>query len=176
LSRPAVFLDRDGTINVRPPEHDYIRNSQDFEWLPGALEGLIKLADAGLPLIVVSNQRGISRGLVSHATLRKIESRIQDALGAHGHQVTAFRYCPHGLEEQCDCRKPRPGMLRAAAQELELDLSRSWMVGDSDADVEAGLAAGCRTIRLGTDAASVQPTAPSLLQAAEIILEQEASD
>jgi D-glycero-D-manno-heptose 1,7-bisphosphate phosphatase len=175
LSRPAVFLDRDGTINVRPREHDYIRDSQDFEWLPGALEGLLKLAAAGLPLVVVSNQRGVSRGLVTLSTLREIECRIQEALGARGHQVTSFRYCPHGIDEGCDCRKPRPGLLRAAARDLRLDLSRSWMVGDSDADVEAGLAAGCHTIRIGTEAGSQERTAESLLQAAEIILEQEGS-
>jgi D-glycero-D-manno-heptose 1,7-bisphosphate phosphatase len=175
LSRPAVFLDRDGTINVRPPEHDYIRDSQDFEWLPGALDGLVKLADAGLPLVVVSNQRGVSLGLVTPSTLDEIECRIQEALEAHGHQVTAFRYCTHGIEDGCDCRKPRPGLLCAAARELRLDLGRSWMVGDTDADVEAGLAAGCRTIRLGTEAGAQERTAESLLQAAEIIVEQEGS-
>jgi D-glycero-D-manno-heptose 1,7-bisphosphate phosphatase len=175
LGRPAVFLDRDGTINVRPAEHDYIRDSRDFEWLPGALEGLLKLADAGLPLVVVSNQRGISLGLVTPSTLHEIESRIQEALGAHGHQVTAFRYCTHGIDDGCDCRKPRPGLLFAAAHEFGLDLGRSWMVGDIDADVEAGLAAGCRTIRLHTEAAEPERTAESLLQAAEIILGQEAS-
>ena len=176
MSRPAVFLDRDGTINVRPPEHDYVRDSRDFEWLPGALAGLRKLADAGLPLVVVSNQRGISLGLVTPSTLLEIERRIQEALGGDGHQVTAFRYCPHGLDDGCDCRKPRPGLLHAAAQELGLDLGRSWMVGDSEADIEAGLAAGCRTIRLSTEPGGNQRTAASLLEAADIILEREGSD
>ena len=176
MRRPAVFLDRDGTINVRPPEHDYIRESRDFEWLTGALEGMAKLAGAGLPLVVVSNQRGISRGLVSETTLREIESQIQTALGAYGHQISAFRYCPHGLDEQCECRKPRPGLLRAAADELQLDLRRSWMIGDSDTDVQAGQAAGCRTILVTRETDSHERTARSLLEAADIVLAQRASD
>jgi D-glycero-D-manno-heptose 1,7-bisphosphate phosphatase len=172
--RPGVFLDRDGTINVRPREHDYIRNSRDFEWLPGALEGMLKLTRAGLPLVVVSNQRGISRGLVSYATLHEIEARIQEALAPHGEKVVAFRYCPHGLDEGCDCRKPRPGLLRSAADDLQLDLQRSWMIGDSDADVEAGEAAGCQTIRLGADPHIHERTAASLLEAAEIVIAAQA--
>ncbi len=166
-----MFLDRDGTINVRPAAHDYIRDSEEFKWLPGALQGMLMLAKAGLPLVIVSNQRGISLGVVTHTTLHEIECRIQAALGAHGHEVAAFRYCPHGLDEACDCRKPLPGLLCAAARDLRLDLSQSWMIGDADTDVDAGLAAGCRTIRLTTEAHPPQQTATSLLEAAEIILE-----
>lgn len=172
--RPAVFLDRDGTINVRPPEHDYIRDSRDFEWLPGALEGMLKLARAGLPLVVVSNQRGISRGLIAPSTLHEIEARIQGSLADHGERVVAFRYCPHGLDDGCDCRKPRPGLLCSAASELGLDLHRSWMIGDSEADVEAGAAAGCRTIRLAAETDRDERTAASLLEAAEIVIAEQA--
>jgi D-glycero-D-manno-heptose 1,7-bisphosphate phosphatase len=137
---------------------------------------MVKLAGAGLPLVVVSNQRGISRGLVSDETLREIEFEIQTALGAYGHRVSAFRYCPHGLDEQCDCRKPRPGLLRDAAEDLRLDLSRSWMIGDSDADVQAGQTAGCRTILLTGESGSHELTARSLLEAADIVLVQRPSD
>lgn len=161
---------------MRPPAHDYVRDIRDFEWLPGALAGMVKLAEAGLPLVVVSNQRGVSRGLVSYATLHEIESEIQNALGAHGHQVSAFRYCPHGLDEKCECRKPSPGMLRVAADELRLDLSRSWMIGDSDTDMQAGQAAGCRTILLAEEWRSHERTAASLIEAAEIIVAHRAND
>ncbi|MBV8990911.1 MAG: HAD family hydrolase [Solirubrobacterales bacterium] len=170
-ARQAVFLDRDGTINVRAPDHDYIRDVADFRWLPGALEGMVTLARAGLPLFVVSNQRGVSRGLVTDATLTAIEACIRASLQTHGCSVEAFRYCCHDLDAQCDCRKPRPGLLLAVAREYQLDLASCWMIGDSVEDVEAGLAAGCRTIRLTAAPDTSGRTAPSLLEAATIVLE-----
>lgn len=170
MAHEAVFLDRDGTINVRASQHEYIRNPRDFRWLPGALDGMVRLARAGLPLIVVSNQRGVSRGLVTRDTLIAIEARIQCALGAHGCQVEAFRYCLHGLDEHCTCRKPRPGLLRAAARDMKLDLSCSWMIGDSEEDVEAGHAAGCRTIRLTAERTLADRQTASLLEAATVVL------
>lgn len=172
LRRPAAFLDRDGTINVRAPEHDYIREPRDFRWIPGALEGMVVLARAGLPLVVVSNQRGVSRGLVSPSALEAIERIVQDGLAAHQCSVEAFRYCTHRLEEECRCRKPRPGMLLDAAQELGIDLPRSWMIGDTPEDVEAGRAAGCRTIRLTPTPVASEPTATSLLDAARIVVRE----
>jgi D-glycero-D-manno-heptose 1,7-bisphosphate phosphatase len=168
-ARPAVFLDRDGTINARAPEHDYIRAVSDFRWLPAALEGMVRLGHLGLPVIVVSNQRGVSRGLVSWATVRAIEDRIQEDLGVHGCRVEAFRYCVHDLHENCQCRKPRPGLLVSAARAMRLDLPNSWMIGDTEADVEAGRAAGCQTILLTTDTLVPQLTARSLTDAANIV-------
>ena len=101
-------------------------------------------------LAVVSNQRGVARGLVSHETLTAIEAEIQAALAPHGVQIAAFRYCPHELDGGCDCRKPKPGMILALAGELQIDLARSWMIGDSVSDVEAGRAAGTRTALIAT--------------------------
>ena len=126
---------------------------------------MVTLARGGLPLIVVSNQRGVSLGLVSPQTLRAIEERIQARLRAQGCEVSAFRYCPHGLQDGCSCRKPRPGMLLAAARELDIDLSRSWMVGDSPADIEAGRAAGTRTIRIAAAGGPPGWTVPDLTEA-----------
>ncbi len=136
---------------------------------------MLGLARAGLPLIVVSNQRGVTRGLVTRTTLAAIEARIQDALRADGHRVEAFRYCVHDLEEHCDCRKPKPGLLRSAAREMALDLSRSWMIGDSTDDVAAGHAAGCRTILLHPAHDASERTAPSLLEAAAVVLADRAT-
>lgn len=169
--RPAVFLDRDGTLNVNPPPHQYVTAVEDFRWLPGALDGLVYLARAGFVLAVVSNQRGVARGLVSPELLRGIERIIQHDLGVHGCAIEAFRYCPHDLSAACDCRKPRPGMLTGLAHELSLDLSKSWMVGDAPSDIQAGRAAGCRTVqiagaRIGTGADLV---AGSLIEAARLI-------
>lgn len=148
MSRAAAFLDRDGTLNARPPDHHYVCSASDFAWLPASAEGAARLAHAGFELVVVSNQRGVARGVVTDETLRAIEVRIQSELERHGCRVAAFRYCPHELDDGCECRKPQPGMLLALARELGLDLRRSWMIGDAESDVLAGRAAGCHTARI----------------------------
>jgi D-glycero-D-manno-heptose 1,7-bisphosphate phosphatase len=169
VSRPAVFLDRDGTLNVRPAEHEYVTAAQDFTWLPGAREGVARLAQAGYVLTVVSNQRGVGRGLVSRDVLEDIERRIQGDLAAEGCAIEAFRYCFHGDGDDCDCRKPRPGMILDLAGALELDLAASWVIGDAASDAAAGRAAGCRTAIVGGADATADLVAPSLLDAADVI-------
>jgi D-glycero-D-manno-heptose 1,7-bisphosphate phosphatase len=157
MSRRAVFLDRDGTINVRPPAHSYVTGLDQFFWLPGARAAIARLTDDGYLIAVVSNQRGLARGLVSRSTLNELEDRIQRDLAPYGCAVTAFRYCPHDLDAGCDCRKPRPGLIVALAEELGLDLSRSWVIGDTETDVLAGQAAGCRTVLVGAAPGGVTP-------------------
>ena len=173
MRRPAAFLDRDGTLNRRPARHDYLRSADAFVWLPGAREGAARLAKAGYALFVVSNQRGVARGLLTEAVLSAIEERIQAGLAAEGCRVEAFRYCVHDLSAACSCRKPRPGLLVDLAGEKELDLARSWMIGDSDTDVLAGQAAGCRTALVTSSPVHSQPdvVAASLLEASEVIAE-----
>jgi len=149
VRRRAVFLDRDGTLNVRPPEHEYLTTAADFVWLPEAREAVGKLAQAGFVLTVVSNQRGVGRGLVSPEAIREIERLIQRDLAAEGCSIESFRYCFHADEDGCNCRKPRPGMILDLADELNLDLAESWVIGDAPSDVVAGRAAGCRTALLG---------------------------
>ncbi|MDP8908453.1 MAG: HAD-IIIA family hydrolase [Chloroflexota bacterium] len=172
MSRPAAFLDRDGTLNVRPAEHDYMRSADQFRWLPGAICGAARLASAGYALVVVSNQRGLARGLITYEVLWQIEARIQDALERHGCRAETFRYCPHDLDARCACRKPRPGLLLSAAADLDLDLAASWMIGDTESDIGAGRAAGCRTALVGTGtvATLADLEAPSLDTASELIL------
>lgn len=172
MSRGAVFLDRDGTLNVRPAEHAYLTSSADFAWLPGAQAGTVRLAKAGYVLAVVSNQRGIARGLVDPDVLSEVERLMQRDLARQGCAITAFRYCPHDEDAGCDCRKPRPGMLVALARDLDLDLGRSWMIGDSASDVLAGEAAGCRTALVGTSPQECEPdlVAPSLDAVSSLIL------
>lgn len=145
MSVRVAFLDRDGTLNVRPPEHRYVESPEQFAWLPTADDGAVALARAGFVLAVVSNQRGIARGQVSWETLASIEAEIQARLGARGARIEAFRYCPHDLDAHCDCRKPAPGMILELADALDADLAGSWMIGDAESDVAAGRAAGCRT-------------------------------
>jgi D-glycero-D-manno-heptose 1,7-bisphosphate phosphatase len=165
MTRRAAFLDRDGTLNARPRAHHYVERSEDFDWLPGAAKGACLLAQAGFALVIVSNQRGVARGLVSRETLEEIEELIQAGLGEHGCAIESFHYCPHDHDARCDCRKPKPGMLLDAARELELNLERSWMIGDSETDVQAGHAAGCRTALLATGDTSTTAdlVAPTLL-------------
>ena len=164
LSRPAAFLDRDGTINVSPGDHEYITSGSDFEWLPGAREGMVRLARGGFVLAIVSNQRGVGLGLVPRTVLREIEELIQTELARCECQVEGFRYCFHDVGESCACRKPRPGLLLDLSRQLNVDLSRSWMIGDMDSDVLAGSSAGCRTALIGSQPRRARPdlVAPSL--------------
>lgn len=173
LTRPAAFLDRDGTLNVRPAEHEYLASEGDFVWLSGAREAMARLHDSGYILAVVSNQRGVARDLVSMSAVREIERRIQRDLAGFGCSVEAFRYCFHDLGDACECRKPRPGMLLDLARDLDLDLSQSWMIGDMESDIAAGRAAGCHTALVGSSSAvrGADIVAPSLDQASRKITE-----
>lgn len=154
----AVFLDRDGVINRKPPEGDYVTRWEDFHILPGVAEGIALLNRASFSVIVVTNQRCIAKGLISAAELEKMHERMTEILGKAGAIVDGTFYCPHEIEPACDCRKPAPGMLLNAARLHGIELSASWMIGDSDVDVEAGRNAGCKTVRL-TPAAEALPGA-----------------
>lgn len=169
--RSAIFLDRDGTLNVKPPDHEYVRSAEGFVWLPGAREAVARLARGGFLLTVVSNQRGVARGLVSLETLARIEERIQSDLRPHGCAIASFRYCVHGADA-CDCRKPKPGMILELAAVLNLDLGSSWIVGDADSDARAGEAAGCATAVVGDASAQIRADvqARTLLEASDLIL------
>lgn len=152
--RPAVFLDRDGTINR---EVDYLADPALFELLPGVPAALRALAAAGYALIVVTNQSGVARGLLDQATLDAIHARMVRELAAEGVEFAAVESCPHHPEfpareslPPCSCRKPLPGMLLRAAEALGIDLARSWMVGDSLRDLQAGHAAGTRSVLVHT--------------------------
>lgn len=149
---PAVFLDKDGTLVEDIP---YNVDPERIRLAPGAAEGTALLVEAGFTLVVVSNQSGVARGLFVEEALPGVERRLRELLAAEGANLGGFYYCPHhprGSVERysklCECRKPQPGMLAAAAAELGLDLSRSWLIGDILDDVEAGNRAGCRTVLL----------------------------
>ena len=147
--RPAIFLDRDGTINV---EVDYLHRLADFELIPGVTEAIKRFNIAGYAVVVVTNQSGIARGLYDLAAMQAVHDHLQALLAPRGAHVDAFFFCPHhpDFTGPCTCRKPAPGMLLVAAQELGLDLQRSWMIGDTAGDIDAGRAAGCRTILVRT--------------------------
>ena len=143
----AVFLDRDGVINV---DHGYVSTWERFEFLPGVPDALRALQDAGYLLIVVSNQSGIGRGYYCEADVESLNQAIAQHLGSTvGVTLSEFYHCPHHPTEaegefrrQCDCRKPAPGMIRQAVLDHGIDLKTSLLVGDKDSDIEAGRAAG----------------------------------
>lgn len=144
----AVFIDRDGVINQKPREGDYITSWSDFHILPGVAEAIALLKKAGYAVIVVTNQRCVAKGLIAIAELEEIHARMRESLARLGATLDGIYYCPHDYQPQCKCRKPAPGMLLEAAQALGLDLGSSWMVGDSDIDIQAGKNAGCKTARV----------------------------
>jgi len=144
----AVFLDRDGTI-MR--DVHYCCDVRNVEILPGVAPGIKLLNDSGFRVVVATNQSGIGRGLLDEEVLRRIHQRMLLRLLREGAMVDAIYHCPHGPDDGCECRKPRAGLLRRAAQELGLDLERSFMVGDSLRDIEAGREAGCRTAIVSSD-------------------------
>lgn len=147
-STKAVFLDRDGVINTRIPG-DYVKRAEEFRFLPDIFEVLPEIHQAGYLAVVITNQRGIGRGLMSRDDLETIHRAMQEELaGRTGHSFDAIYFCPHDHAEHCDCRKPLPGMLVRAAAEQGIALEDSWMIGDSESDIEAGIAAGCRTARV----------------------------
>ena len=141
-------MDRDGVINRKAPEGQYVTRWEDFHVLPGVIEGIAQLNRAGFSVIVVTNQRCVAKGLLTEAELEKLHQRMSDHLAQVGATIDAIYYCPHELEPPCRCRKPAPGMLLDAARVHGLDLTASWMIGDSDVDIQAGKSAGCRTALL----------------------------
>lgn len=153
-ARRAIFLDRDGTINV---EKDYLHRVEDFEFIPGAPEAIRRLKAAGYLVIVVTNQSGVARGYYDEPAVAALHGHIQALLESYGTGIDAFYLCPHHPTEgvgayriDCDCRKGAPGMLQQAAREHGIDLAESFMIGDKLADIEAGNAAGCRAILVRT--------------------------
>ena len=144
----AVFLDRDGTLNV---DYDFVHSREGWEWLPHVIPGLARLKAAGYALVVVSNQSGIARGMFDAATVDALHGWVNTQLVPQGAAIDAFYYCPHlpSITGPCACRKPAPGLLLRAAREMDIDLPHSWMVGDRARDAQAGLAAGCRAMVVG---------------------------
>ncbi|HEV3474444.1 MAG TPA: HAD family hydrolase [Actinomycetota bacterium] len=177
--RAAVFLDRDGTLIE---ERGHLGDPNDVVVLPGVPDALRTLAGGGFALVVATNQAGVARGLFTEADVDAVNRRIAEVLGEQGIRLDGWYFCPHhpDLTGPCQCRKPGPGMLLAATQDLNLDLQRSWMVGDHPTDVQAGQAAGARPIMVRTghgmlpgakhDPGPGVPVVDDLVAAAEIIL------
>lgn len=168
----TVFLDRDGTLNVKAPEGAYVARPQDLVLLPGAAAAVARLNRAGVRTVLVTNQRWLSRPDADPAAYTATHARLVELLAGEGAHLDAAYHCPHE-RGACDCRKPLPGLLHRAARDLGLDLASAVMIGDADSDVTAGRAAGVRTVLLrpgasaDTDADSV---AADLTGAVDVLL------
>lgn len=188
----AVFVDRDGVINelrvdtVSGKPESPLR-AEDVVLIPGAAVALRRLTAAGITLVGVSNQPAAAKGRVSIAELSAVQARVIELLDANGVSFADFRLCLHhpdgsveGLAGACDCRKPAPGMILDAARDLQIDVARSWMIGDTDDDVLAGRAAGCRTVLIEhrpsshkrTGGAPPDAVAADLRAAVDVVLER----
>ena len=140
----TIFLDRDGVINEN--RSDYVKSWQEFRFLAGSRDAIARLTQAGHRIIVCTNQAAVARGYVTMETVDDIHRRMIAAIEEAGGAIEHVYYCPHGKDEQCGCRKPRPGMLLRARDELGVDLNDAVFIGDSITDVRAGLAAGARSV------------------------------
>jgi D-glycero-D-manno-heptose 1,7-bisphosphate phosphatase len=192
MSRPAVFMDRDGTVCE---EVGYVNHVSRSRLLPRSAEAVRLVNEAGFFAVLVTNQSGVARGLFDEALVRAVHEQLAQSLASAGARLDAFYFCPHHPREghppyrvECECRKPLPGMLTRAAREHDLDLGASWMVGDSLVDLEAGAAAGASTVHVltgyGRGLVELQPqrfkvqathTAPDLLDAVRFILDHNRS-
>jgi len=153
--RKAVFLDRDGVINKE--RKDYVKSVSELEIFSGIVEPIKHLKNNGFLIIVITNQSAINRNLTTHEKIFEVHNEIQSFFMKNAISIDDFYYCPHRPDENCDCRKPKPGLLLEAAKKWKIDLKSSWMIGDSDTDMEAASAAGCKslTIRSSIELGSV---------------------
>jgi D-glycero-D-manno-heptose 1,7-bisphosphate phosphatase len=164
----TVFIDRDGVLNEKMPEGQYVTRRSDFRLLPGVVEGIGLLNRAGLRVVVVSNQRGIALGLYTAEDLLAVHAEFQRLLEAGGARVDGFYFCPHD-KEQCNCRKPLPGLFEQAVADFpEIAAAASAMIGDSNSDIEFGRRLGMITVFIDGDPGRQKPGAEEARELADM--------
>ena len=184
-SKKIIFIDRDGVIN-EDPIGDYVKRWEDFKFIPGTLEALKKLTDSGFGIVIISNQAGIGDGAYSEEALKDITGKMLAELKSEGIQICGIYYCLHGKEANCECRKPKTGLFKQAARDIDFLPSQTYFIGDKASDVQAGKNYGLRTLFVLTghgkkDQSQLkkneQPerTLPSLKEAIDYILSQESN-
>lgn len=178
MGKRFVLLDRDGTIIY---DKHYLSDPDGVELLPGAAEGLKKMQDMGFGLAMLSNQSGVGRGYFDETSVKSCNTRLAELLAEHGVAIEGAYYCPHAPEDECDCRKPAPGLMKQAAEDLGFDPAESYMIGDKAADMGVGKATGATTILVLTGKGmkhrpkcmdTTDYVADDLMQAADIIESQ----
>ncbi|WP_432408822.1 D-glycero-alpha-D-manno-heptose-1,7-bisphosphate 7-phosphatase [Wukongibacter sp. M2B1] len=164
--KKAVFLDRDGVINdnYRP-----VNRPEDLKLYPWSAQSILQLNQAGYYVFVVTNQGGIEMGYFNEKDLNDIHEKLVSEVKKHGAHIDEIDFCPH-FKSKCECRKPSPGMLKRLARKYDISLNHSFMVGDRDVDIEAGLKSGCKTIKIGKPYKKADYTVGNLLEAVNIIL------
>lgn len=172
----AVFLDRDGTVNVGVPTYERVDSLDKVRLLPNTLEALKQLAKLDYLVFFVTNQAGLAEGLITLAQFDEINNKVIELISSTGVKITGTYICPHGEGSTCECRKPKPKLLLDAAKEHGIDLKQSWMIGDRPSDVMTGVNAGTRAILVKSGVPTVESaeatyTTPSLLEAVQYIAE-----
>lgn len=165
MSHKAVFLDRDGVINEE--RKDYVKNVNEFVIFEYVAQAINLLKKKGYLVIVITNQSAINRNLLSHHMLKKIHDTLENYLENHGTSLDGIFYCPHRPDEECLCRKPKPGLLLKASRDLDINLKNSWMIGDCEKDIEAAKSVGCNWILIKKD--------QNLFEAVKILLDKTGS-
>ena len=178
-SRPAVFLDRDGTVSE---EVGYMQSLSMYSVFPWTSRAIRRINDIGWAAVLVTNQSGVGRGLFDNGLVEQVHGLLRGEIAREGARLDGIYYCPHLPDDGCECRKPRPGMLQRASQEMKLDLGRSFVIGDRYSDIRTGVAVGARTILVLSGAGTeqheryrgdeIQPdyVVPTLDHAVELIL------
>ncbi len=169
----TLFLDRDGVLNRRIVD-DYVRKWEDWEWLPGVLDSMKTLAEIFGTIVIVTNQRGIARGLYSEGDLAEIHAKMKTDIETAEGKIDSIYFCPHDRDEGCDCRKPKPGpLLQAVEAHPNIDLEKSILVGDSVSDMEAANALNVNAVFIGSvsdeQPSNVLTTLPDLATFARLI-------
>jgi D-glycero-D-manno-heptose 1,7-bisphosphate phosphatase len=159
----AVFLDRDGVLTREKP--DYVKTPEQLEILPGVEEPLREIRRRGFRIVIITNQSAIGRGLTTHQEMSKIHEKLRRRLAKMGCELDGIYYCPHRPDEGCSCRKPAPGLILKAANELSIDIATSYMIGDKEIDLEAARRAGCHGIRVPTNSSELGEAVRSILLA-----------
>lgn len=170
----AVFLDRDGTVNYGVPRYERVSSVDKVELLPNTLEALSQLATLDYGVFFVTNQAGLAEGLITQEQFDEINNKVLELVKPSGIKILETFVCPHDESDACDCRKPSPKLLQDAAEEYDIDLAESWMIGDRPSDVMTGVNAGTKTILVKTGVPTVESehatvTVPSLLEAVQYI-------
>ena len=146
----SIFLDRDGVINRDPGFGDYVKSWGEFHFMPGSIEAIKRLNDSGYEIFVISNQAGVARGLYSQQALDEITKNMLEEIEAKGGRINSVAYCTHRSDGDCNCRKPKTGMIDRLTKGLDIDFKKTYFIGDSRLDIGAGKNAGCKTILLLT--------------------------
>lgn len=145
-NKKIIFLDRDGVINKKPPRGEYVKKWDEFEFLPGVIDGIKILNKKGYKIYIITNQAGIGRGLMAEYDLKDIHKKMEEEFKKNDAEINGIYYCPHEMNEGCECRKPKPGMFLQAAKEHNFNLKDSILIGDEERDFLVGKTIKCKNI------------------------------